>query len=124
MNEIEKSELSQPTYQQQADDQQREVDEDEHRLPVLHTRHEGHAASSEHGSGVELETEVKRRFAKLSIVSYSQALRLKFPWEITQPNLNLGTFYDTELNSEGEGPSRGLLRDYESSDGPSFQALV
>ena len=39
-------------------------------------------------------------------------------------NLNLGTFYDTELNSEGEGPSRGLLRDYESSDGPSFQALV
>ena len=23
-----------------------------------------------------------------------------------------------------EGPSRGLLRDYESSDGPSFQALV
>ena len=23
---------------------------------------------------------------------------------ITQPNLNLGTFYDTELNSEGEGP--------------------
>ena len=24
----------------------------------------------------------------------------------------------------GEGPSRGLLRDYESSDGPSFQALV
>ena len=42
-------------------------------------------------------------------------------WEITQPNLNLGTFYDTELNSEGEGPSRGLLRDYESSDGPSFQ---
>ena len=34
------------------------------------------------------------------------------------------TFYDTELNSEGEGPSRGLLRDYEFSDGPSFQALV
>ena len=31
---------------------------------------------------------------------------------------------DTELNSEGEGPSRGLLRDYESSDGPSFQALL
>ena len=24
----------------------------------------------------------------------------------------------------GEGPSRGLLRDYEPSDGPSFQALV
>ena len=24
----------------------------------------------------------------------------------------------------GEGPSRGLHRDYESSDGPSFQALV
>ena len=23
----------------------------------------------------------------------------------------------------GEGPSRGLLRDYELSDGPSFQAL-
>ena len=23
----------------------------------------------------------------------------------------------------GEGPSRGLLRDYEPSDGPSFQAL-
>ena len=45
-------------------------------------------------------------------------------WEITQPNLNLRTFYDTELISEGEGPSRGLLRDYESSDGPSFQALV
>ena len=45
-------------------------------------------------------------------------------WEITQPNLNLGTFYDTELNSEGEGPSRGLLRDYESSDGPSFEALI
>ena len=42
----------------------------------------------------------------------------------TRPNLNLGTFYDTKLNSEGEGPSRGLLRDYESSDGPSFQALV
>ena len=37
---------------------------------------------------------------------------------------NLGTFYGTELNSEGEGPSRGLLRDYESSDGPSFQALL
>ena len=36
----------------------------------------------------------------------------------------LRTFYDTELNSEGEGPSRGLLRDYEFSDGPSFQALV
>ena len=34
--------------------------------------------------------------------------------------MNLGTFYDTELNSEGEG----LLRDYESSDGPSFEALV
>ena len=43
---------------------------------------------------------------------------------ITQPNLNLGTFYDTELNSEGEGPSRGLLRDYESSDVPSFEALL
>ena len=39
-------------------------------------------------------------------------------------NLNLGTFYDTELNSEGDGPTRGLLRDYESSDGPSFEALV
>ena len=37
--------------------------------------------------------------------------------------LNLGTFYDTELNGEGEGPSRGFLRDYKSSDGPSFQAL-
>ena len=24
----------------------------------------------------------------------------------------------------GEGPSRGLLRDYEPSDGPSFQSLV
>ena len=24
----------------------------------------------------------------------------------------------------GEGPSRGLLRDYEPSDGPSFQALA
>ena len=24
----------------------------------------------------------------------------------------------------GEGPSRGLLRDYEPSDGPSFQALL
>ena len=24
----------------------------------------------------------------------------------------------------GEGPSRGLLCDYESSDGPSFQALL
>ena len=24
----------------------------------------------------------------------------------------------------GEGPSRGLLRDYEPSDGPSFQVLV
>ena len=24
----------------------------------------------------------------------------------------------------GEGPSRGLLRDYEPSDGPSFQALI
>ena len=45
-------------------------------------------------------------------------------WEVTQPNLNLGTFYDTELNSEGEDSSRGLLRDYESSDGPSFEALV
>ena len=33
------------------------------------------------------------------------------------------TFYDTELNSEEEGPSRGLLRDYEPSDGPSFEAL-
>ena len=37
--------------------------------------------------------------------------------------LSRATFYDTELNSEGEGPSRGLLNDYESSDGPSFQAL-
>ena len=45
-------------------------------------------------------------------------------WELTQPNLNLGTFYDTELNSEGEDSSRGLLRDYESMDGPSFEALV
>ena len=36
---------------------------------------------------------------------------------------NSVSFYDTELNSEGEGPNRGLLRDYESSDGPSFQAL-
>ena len=42
---------------------------------------------------------------------------LLFSWEITQPNLNLRTFYDTELNSEGEGPSRGLLRAYEPSDG-------
>ena len=25
---------------------------------------------------------------------------LLLSWEITQPNLNLGTFYDTELNSE------------------------
>ena len=24
----------------------------------------------------------------------------------------------------GEGPSRGLLRDYEPSDGPSFESLV
>ena len=24
----------------------------------------------------------------------------------------------------GEGPSRGLIRDYEPSDGPSFEALL
>ena len=26
--------------------------------------------------------------------------------------------------NQGEGPSRGLLRDYEPSDGPPFEALV
>ena len=41
-----------------------------------------------------------------------------------RPNLSLKIFYDTELNSAEEGPNRGLLRDYESSDGPSFEALV
>ena len=41
-----------------------------------------------------------------------------------RPNLSLEIFYDTELNSAEEGPNRGLLRDYESSDGPSFEALV
>ena len=52
---------------------------------------------------LELETKAKRRFAKVSIVSYSR------PSLITQP---------------GEGPSRGLLRDYEPLDEPSFQALA
>ena len=41
-----------------------------------------------------------------------------------RPNLSLEIFYDTELNSAEEGPNRGLLRDYESSDGPSFQAVA
>ena len=30
----------------------------------------------------------------------------------------------TAISQPGEGPSRGLLRDYEPSDGPSFQALL
>ena len=38
--------------------------------------------------------------------------------------MNLGTFYDIELSGGGEGSSKGLLRYYESSDGPSFEALV
>ena len=48
---------------------------------------------------VELQTKVKRRFAKIS-----QSLRKP----LLQP---------------GEGPSRSLHRDYEPSCGPSFQAL-
>ena len=42
-------------------------------------------------SGAWLETKVKQRFAKVSIVSKSKATRM-----------NLGTFYDTELNSDKE----------------------
>ena len=74
---------------------------------------------------IELETKVKRRFAKVRIVSYSRpsfmmiALASQFhvylPWISSRGS----SFFQL-----GEGPSRGLLRDYEPSDGPSFQALV
>ena len=86
--------------------------------------------------GVELETNVIRRFAKISMGSYSRLSLIAYDSYVASQfhvllcvNARYAQYLKCESGSShfqlaGEGPIRGLLRDCEPSDGASFQALM
>ena len=55
------------------------------------------------------------------IIALASQFHIHLPWGQHPFTLCLNSVLNVKVSTRG--PSRGLLRDYEPSDGPSFQAL-